>query len=283
MVDPRRGVVVERVEVEEDEDDEELDDLAEDEEEEDEDEEGAEAGQGDGSHDARDSAVSFSAHDLNQQQLLQLQLQHQHFLQQQHLQQLQLHQQHLLDSSAGLHGGALGVHGSLLVAPLRAPAAGNNTCKQCSRSFRSRSDLTSHERTHSGDKPLVCSLPGCGRCFAHVSNLRVHERGHAGERPHVCPFPACGRAFRHPSSRDDHYVAVHQNIRQYVCGSCQRDFTASSNLKRHQKTCVMQGGGLLSMGSGPMGSMLMLQAAQRQAAAAAQLGAFSASSTSAAK
>jgi uncharacterized Zn-finger protein len=251
-------------EVEEEEEEEEDED--EDEEDEEEDEEVAEAGQVGVGSGARFAVSSFSAHGLNHHQLQQLQMQQQHLLQQQQLQQLHLHQQHQLDSSVGLHGaalGAAGVHGSLLAAPLRAPASGNNTCKQCSRSFRSRSDLTSHERTHSGDKPLVCSLPGCGRCFAHVSNLRVHERGHAGERPHVCPFPACGRAFRHPSSRDDHYVAVHQNIRQYVCGSCQRDFTASSNLKRHQKTCVMQGGGLLGMGAGPTGGMMMM-AAQAQ-------------------
>ena len=111
-------------------------------------------------------------------------------------------------------------------------------CEQCSKSFRSGSDLVSHRRTHSGDKPLVCSQPLCGKSFAHVSNLRVHERGHAGDRPHACPFPSCTKAFRHTSSRDDHFVAVHQGLRQYVCGLCARDFTAASNLKRHQKTCA---------------------------------------------
>jgi hypothetical protein len=80
----------------------------------------------------------------------------------------------------------------------------------------------------------------CGKSFAHVSNLRVHERGHAGDRPHACSFPSCTKAFRHTSSRDDHFVAVHQGLRQYVCDLCARDFTAASNLKRHQKTCVPQ-------------------------------------------
>jgi hypothetical protein len=56
----------------------------------------------------------------------------------------------------------------------------------------------------------------------------------------VCSFPSCTKAFRHTSSRDDHFVAVHQGLRQYVCSMCARDFTAASNLKRHQKTCASQ-------------------------------------------
>ena len=112
-------------------------------------------------------------------------------------------------------------------------------CNQCEKVFRSRSDLNSHVRIHSGDKPLACNYPGCTKSFAHVSNLRVHERGHLGDRPYVCPFPGCGRAFRHPSSRTDHYVNIHEGVRQYSCSVCNRTFTAISNMKRHVKTCIV--------------------------------------------
>jgi uncharacterized Zn-finger protein len=67
----------------------------------------------------------------------------------------------------------------------------------------------------------------------------VHERGHLGDRPYVCPFPGCGRAFRHPSSRTDHYVNIHEGVRQYSCSVCNRTFTAISNMKRHVKTCIV--------------------------------------------
>ena len=47
-------------------------------------------------------------------------------------------------------------------------------CSVCTKNFRSCSDLISHFRIHTNEKPHKCNL--CNSNFAHISNLRAHER-----------------------------------------------------------------------------------------------------------
>ncbi|KIJ49157.1 hypothetical protein M422DRAFT_161551, partial [Sphaerobolus stellatus SS14] len=56
-------------------------------------------------------------------------------------------------------------------------------CSYCARRFPTPRSLEDHTRTHTGQRPFVCSFPGCGSDFNVMSNLRRHERTHRRNEP----------------------------------------------------------------------------------------------------
>ncbi|KAM6954603.1 PR domain zinc finger protein 12b [Aplochiton taeniatus] len=90
-------------------------------------------------------------------------------------------------------------------------------CVICHRGFNSRSNLRSHMRIHTLDKPFVCRF--CNRRFSQSSTLRNHVRLHTGERP-------------------------------YKCHVCQSAYSQLAGLRAHQKSARHRPGG-----TGPPGGM----------------------------
>ncbi|XP_060981880.1 histone-lysine N-methyltransferase PRDM9-like [Dama dama] len=105
------------------------------------------------------------------------------------------------------------------------------TYGECGQGSKDRSSLTTHERTHTGEKPYVCGE--CGRSFSKNFNLITHHRTHTGEKPYVCG--ECGRRFSQKSVLVRHQ-RTHTGEKPYVCRECRRSFSQKSVLIIHQRT-----------------------------------------------
>nr|XP_061836007.1 PR domain zinc finger protein 12-like [Nerophis lumbriciformis] len=81
-------------------------------------------------------------------------------------------------------GSASSAASSAAAAAAAAASVGRMRCVICHRGFNSRSNLRSHMRIHTLDKPFVCRF--CNRRFSQSSTLRNHVRLHTGERPYKC-------------------------------------------------------------------------------------------------
>ncbi|XP_040177649.1 oocyte zinc finger protein XlCOF8.4-like isoform X2 [Rana temporaria] len=104
-------------------------------------------------------------------------------------------------------------------------------CSICGICFTRRTELLSHQRSHTVEKPYSCSE--CGKCFTQIGNLTVHMKAHTGGKPYSCM--ECGKSFCFISALTKHQ-RIHTGEKPYSCAECGRCFSQRANLIAHRRT-----------------------------------------------
>ncbi|KAM6450975.1 zinc finger protein 212-like isoform 1-T1 [Liasis olivaceus] len=114
-------------------------------------------------------------------------------------------------------------------------AAGRpHACSLCPKSFRLKTSLLIHQKTHTAgksDTAFVCSECGCG--FSHQGQLTRHQAVHA-DRPHQCS--ECHKAFNRKSSLVVHQKTHRERPRPFQCPQCSKTFIRKQHLDDHTRT-----------------------------------------------
>lgn len=108
------------------------------------------------------------------------------------------------------------------------------TCEQCLRTFKWKSQLDYHVRSHATEKEFKCTF--CDKGLSQLSSLKRHLRVHSGEKPYECQ--ECGKRFVEKGKLNLH-LRKHkgeQPEKKYKCSVCDRGFTLSANLTTHMRT-----------------------------------------------
>ncbi|KAG0049243.1 hypothetical protein BGZ83_005915 [Gryganskiella cystojenkinii] len=80
--------------------------------------------------------------------------------------------------------------------------------------------------------PARHKCPQCDKYFTRPFNLKSHQRTHTQERPFVCSFAHCARAFSRLHDCNRH-MRTHWRIKPYSCPECHRNFVRQDALTRH--------------------------------------------------
>ena len=96
--------------------------------------------------------------------------------------------------------------------PGRAPSE----CRVCKKSFPYQSQLTLHQRTHTGERPFQCDI--CAKVFIQLSYLQVHQQIHTDKKPYSCDL--CLKKFTQDSTLCAH-KRTHTQEKPFRCEQCE--------------------------------------------------------------
>lgn len=104
-------------------------------------------------------------------------------------------------------------------------------CSQCGRAFTTKTILNSHMLTHTGERPFACRVPSFNQHFAQHSTRAFHERTHSDDKPHICSI--CGHLFKHLITLQLHMHVYDTDNKLFQCPSCAKWFRRLSGLQSH--------------------------------------------------
>lgn len=124
-------------------------------------------------------------------------------------------------------------------------------CENCDDSFNVLTNLNLHQTVHT-EPPFYCNQ--CNKAYGRCSSFLGHIKTHFRDEYFTCKF--CSQTFFYHSIYESHLQSTHQNIhacdtssrklksrsiqqrekrRQFRCEKCEKLFSRSSSLRRHER------------------------------------------------
>ncbi|KAJ2939775.1 hypothetical protein O0L34_g17965 [Tuta absoluta] len=141
-----------------------------------------------------------------------------------------LNQRFVCEYCGKAYGGSMLLNRHKLTAHSDEPGA--YPCRFCSFRSHSRYNTSTHERSHTGERPHKCHV--CGKGFSSPANLWTHKRTHQPHRHH-CQF--CHKRYAHRMLLRDHIATQHSTDTPFSCQTCGKAFATRKRLHKHER-CV---------------------------------------------